>query len=362
MENTKYLKAGDWVQVCSAEEIAKTLDESGALLGLPFMREMSEHCGKRFRVSRRALKTCIEGMGMRWFPNDDVVVLEELRCSGTAHDGCQKACLLFWKELWLNQVDDRLRERLPANNDASVSCEDSRSDPVPRNPGNGADGAMSDAAEGNGYELGGNRFIQATGRIRSAMWHEPDYQTSGGKSYCCQSTQLVKCTKPLRAARRLWLALKDWLIGNFGPFEIMKSFVIPFMNKISEHLMFGVLHPKACRQTPEESMNLQPGEWVEVKPFKEIAISLDAMGCNRGLPFTGYMIPYCKRRLRVKSRVERIILEATGKMREISNTVTLEGAVCESYNCFGGCPRYQNHFWREIWLRRVEPKENGNSE
>jgi hypothetical protein len=31
----------------------------------------------------------------------NAVHLEGLRCYGTAHDGCQAACLLFWKTAWL---------------------------------------------------------------------------------------------------------------------------------------------------------------------------------------------------------------------------------------------------------------------
>ena len=52
------LKAGEWVEVRSREEVYPTLDERGCLENMPFMPEMLESCGKRFRVSKRADKTC----------------------------------------------------------------------------------------------------------------------------------------------------------------------------------------------------------------------------------------------------------------------------------------------------------------
>ena len=54
------LGAGDWVEVRSKEEIFATLDENGHLEGLPFMPQMTQYCGQRFQVFKRAGKTCSE--------------------------------------------------------------------------------------------------------------------------------------------------------------------------------------------------------------------------------------------------------------------------------------------------------------
>jgi hypothetical protein len=51
-------RAGDWVEVRSKEEILKTLDKNGRLEELPFMPQMFDYCGQRFRVYKRARKTC----------------------------------------------------------------------------------------------------------------------------------------------------------------------------------------------------------------------------------------------------------------------------------------------------------------
>ena len=60
------LRAGELVEVSSEDEILATLDERGELDGLPFMPEMLQFCGRRFRVAKQAFKLCdtINGGGM----------------------------------------------------------------------------------------------------------------------------------------------------------------------------------------------------------------------------------------------------------------------------------------------------------
>src|SRR5258707_5611398 len=89
------LRAGDLVEVRSEKEILATLDEQGALDGLPFMPEMLVHCGKRLRVDKRADKTCdtINYSGSRRMY--DTVHLAGTRCDGQSHGGCQAQCRFF---------------------------------------------------------------------------------------------------------------------------------------------------------------------------------------------------------------------------------------------------------------------------
>src|ERR1700752_1335419 len=98
------LRAGEWVQVRSAQEILATLDQRQSLDGLPFMPEMLEYCGKSFRVYKSAHKTCDTVREYVIRRMHATVHLEELRCDGGAHDGCQAGCLLFWKEAWLKRT------------------------------------------------------------------------------------------------------------------------------------------------------------------------------------------------------------------------------------------------------------------
>ena len=93
------------VEVRSEEEILRTLDADGKLDGLPFMPEMLGFCGQRYRVRARAHKACDTIDWQQFRRMESAVHLEELRCDGSAHGGCQAGCLLFWKEAWLRPVE-----------------------------------------------------------------------------------------------------------------------------------------------------------------------------------------------------------------------------------------------------------------
>ena len=99
------LRVGEWVEVRTPEEILATLDKRGRLDGLPFMPEMLDFCGRRFRIFKRSDKTCqyTAGWSIRRMKNS--VFLEAVRCDGAGHDGCQAGCLIFWKEAWLKRLE-----------------------------------------------------------------------------------------------------------------------------------------------------------------------------------------------------------------------------------------------------------------
>ena len=107
MSGRETMRPGDLVRVRSAGEILATLDEDGAVGGIPFMPEMIRHVDRRFRVSKRVEKICwyTPESSSRRLP--DTVLLEELRCDGAAHGGCQAECRIYWKEAWLERVDDK---------------------------------------------------------------------------------------------------------------------------------------------------------------------------------------------------------------------------------------------------------------
>ena len=132
---SRKLRAGDLVEIRSAEEIAATLGPDATLDALPFMPEMLRHCGQRVRVSKRSHKSCdtINKTGNRRM--DRTVHLEDLRCDGSAHGGCQAGCLLFWKEEWLRPVSDASpvaptpRAQPRRSRDSSARRQASRSEP-----------------------------------------------------------------------------------------------------------------------------------------------------------------------------------------------------------------------------------------
>jgi len=105
----------------------------------------------------------------------------------------------------------------------------------------------------------------------------------------------------------------------------------------------------------EEVLNLEPGEIVEVKSEEEIGKTLDTRGSHKGLLFLPEMREYCGKRFRVFKRLERMMIESTGEVRRVKNTVLLEGLVCDGSR-HHGCDRSCFFFWREIWLRRLKDK------
>jgi hypothetical protein len=305
------LRAGDWVQVCSPEEIAQTLDENGMLDGLPFMPEMMEWCGKKARVARRAEKTCIEYAGgnykIREFVNDNTVVLEGLRCSGKEHGGCQRACLLFWKTSWLRKTQG----------DVTVIADD---------------GSKSDDL-----------------RAKLKTMASPT-------RYICQSTELARATRPFTRASMLFKCLLDIQSGGRGVFEMAKLVLVPLWRKATRRFRRRGLTGNLSR-TPVGDLALQPGDWVRIKPNSQIVKTLDGRGRNRGLIWDYGMDHHGKQVFQVRTRLDRMISEVNGEMRRVEATVILEGLTCMCSNVLGGCPRLDYTYWREVWLERVNAEE-----
>jgi hypothetical protein len=87
--------------------------------------------------------------------------------------------------------------------------------------------------------------------------------------------------------------------------------------------------------------------------MRRIVQTLDHKARNRGLHFTPDMARSCSRAQTVEARLEKIIVDGTGEMRQVCNTVYLDGSYCGcSHVAFGGCPRQEFSYWREIWLER----------
>jgi hypothetical protein len=108
--------------------------------------------------------------------------------------------------------------------------------------------------------------------------------------------------------------------------------------------------------TPSGTLDLQPGERVQLKNVEEIRETLNERGENRGLVFPPELGAYCGGEYSVLKRVPRFINERTGEMREMIDTVLLEGVVCDgAYH--RGCPRANHFMCREVWLRRVLPPQ-----
>jgi hypothetical protein len=300
---------GDWVEVRSREQILATLDRDGNLDGLPFMPEMAGHCGRRHRVQAVMTKICGGGEGMRAVLGEPLLLLDGLRCDGTSHGLCSRACTLLWRPAWL----------LPS-------------------PG---------APEG----------AHRQGDDARADW--PYRTQEEGGAYVCQATALPNATLWISTAEKVKRALDDVRSGEWSFGSLVAVYAQTLSHRAAALLrrLWGAIGGR--RPTPVESLALRPGEWVQVKRLTEILATLDRHNRNRGLEFSRYMIPFCGGTYRVSARMENFIDERTGTLRKLQNTVLLEGVSCGGETTSGPCRRAEYLYWREIWLRRVgaPPKE-----
>lgn len=340
-------RAGDWVEVRSKEEILATLDKNGRLDELPFMPQMLQFCGNRFKVYKRAHKTCdtVNPVAGRRVAN---AVHLELRCDGAAYGGCQAECLLFWKEDWLKPVDE----------------------------GQGSSGAS-------------NKLPVSGKAAASALCTEQDVwdgvgskdQSTGEMRYTCQATLLPNYTTPLKwwDARQY---VEDYFSGNVGLGRILSGALYATYYNLTlakrrklgqparwlydqfQSLIGGIPFPRRKgtiapgQPTPVTNLNIQPGEFVRVKSYKEILDTLDGV-TNRGMSFDAELVPFCGRVYKVRTRVERFVNENTGKLSTLKTpALILEGVWCEARysNCRMFCPRSIYSWWREIWVERVDGK------
>jgi hypothetical protein len=284
---------------------------------------MLQHCNKRFRVYKSAHKTCdtIELYVIRRMSN--AVHLDELRCDGAAHGGCQAACLIFWKEAWLKRVP----------------------------PGDTQETPLLEP------EVSVDALYRDTVAAADPPSVEPRYR--------CQATDLLKATSQVRRRER-WMPqfyVKDLTSGNvkvadfvwYGLRAALNAFTLKGFGRRFPH-MRGL----AKDRTPTANLNLQAGELIQVRSKSEIMQTLTPQFKNRGLWFDVEMVPFCDSTFRVLRRVERIIDEKTGRMIVLPNPcLMLEGVVCSGHHSAARmfCPRAIYPYWREVWLKRVEPSD-----
>jgi hypothetical protein len=322
------LRVGDLVEVRSAEEILSTLDADGKCDALPFMPEMLAHCGRRFRVSARAYKACdtIDWRQLRKM--ESAVHLEDLRCDGSSHGGCQAGCLLYWKDAWLKRVDSSGSDESgepPAKAPSDVTAEALLAHAV-----------RADSADGEPvYSCQATELLRAT--TRTLKWWEPEQYVEDIRS--------GNATVPN--------VLRGLLVGFFNKFQQVNARVLPRFCLIHDCKPYPFVLGRAKDGQNGERLELQPGDLVEVKSKEEIFATLDERDRNRGLRFDSEMLHYCGMQARVLRRVEHIIDEQTGKMIHIKgDCIILEGVVCTG-TYHRSCPRRIFPYWREAWLKRV---------
>ena len=238
----------------SPAAITHTLDENGSLDGLPFMPEMAEMCGQRFRVMRQAEKTCFEvshgAYTTREFLNNDVFLLKGLRCSGTTHDGCQRLCAIFWKRAWLKKVEEG--HASPAFSPCEMALLTKK---------------LKTKSSATRY------FCQSTAARES-------YPT--GTHQAQEHHRKIPSRHTIRRCGRL---------GNDPAFDRA------FRQKNEESVFRQTSIAWNLAKDPRRNPALQPGEIVEIKTIEEMQATLDGDGRNRGLICDLELRKFCGRNI-----------------------------------------------------------------
>ncbi|MCC6365716.1 MAG: hypothetical protein IT165_19555 [Bryobacterales bacterium] len=345
---TAQFKVGDWVEVRSKEEILTTLDRNGQLDGMPFMPEMFAYCGKRFRVYKRAHKTCDTVFPTRGRRVERTVHLET-RCDGSGHGGCQAGCLIFWKEAWLKPVVDNAADTHHCDVLVTLPQVASRTWCGENDVWRSAETSGAAGAEPT-YHCQATRLPYATSHLD--WWDVRQYI----EDYQSGNVRLVQMFQALVYA--CYYSLSQAGIGLGPPMR--------WLYNTCHSLWGGPQFPRTSgtipdgKPTPSTALDLQPGELVRVKSHEEILATLTVGSKNRGLLWDAEMVPYCGGTYRVLKRVTRIINENTGKMQDMKTPcIILDSVICQAKysGCRTFCPRGIYPYWREIWLERVQPSQ-----
>lgn len=318
MHGERPLRPGDLVRVRSASEILATLDEDGTVEGIPFMPEMLTHVDKHYKVSKRIEKICwyTAESSSRRLPG--TLFLEELRCDGAAHGGCQAECRIYWKEAWVDRVE-------------------------PGTPEHRSDDESLDRLRA---------FVVERTRTTKA------FETGREEVFRCQITESLGASEPLQP-REWGQYVAEVRSGNVGIVRFLRVFVRMNIWRVAHRLGRTPDLPKVAGadRVDGETLDLRAGEIVEVRPLHEIGATLDDNLKHRGLRYSEELTPACGKRFRVKNRVDRLIDENTGRMIELKNDcIVLEGFVCSGDRSPSSlfCPREAYPLFREAWLRRVD--------
>jgi hypothetical protein len=100
------LQPGELVRIKSKAEIMATLNKDLRNRGLGFEEEMARHCGRQARVLRRVDRCIDESTGRMLQMQNPCIVLDGIMCEGAYNANCPRSIYAFWREIWLDRVED----------------------------------------------------------------------------------------------------------------------------------------------------------------------------------------------------------------------------------------------------------------
>ncbi|HEX4812921.1 MAG TPA: hypothetical protein VFV66_09235 [Nonomuraea sp.] len=100
------LQPGELVRIKSRREIVATLNHERLNRGLGFEEEMARHCGRTARVVARVERCLDERTGELLLMKNPCITLESVFCEGAYSVNCPRQFLPFWREIWLERVEE----------------------------------------------------------------------------------------------------------------------------------------------------------------------------------------------------------------------------------------------------------------
>ena len=215
--------------------------------------------------------------GMRKFPAEDVVLLEGLRCSGAHHDGCQKACTIFWREAWLRKVE-------------GLGTFQSSVDPE------------------------GSKWLRA--RLKTS---------SGPKTYFCQASEILNATRELSHWERFGKCFSEFAQATAVSWKWRSASAYGCSGRSGR--CCSALRPR--KPKVDSSRKPESAVW-RVDRNQAASTSITETLNDKGIQPRPVLHPghgtVMRREVQVKRKLEKIIVDGTGEMRQMRNTVFLEGS------------------------------------
>ncbi len=100
------LQEGDLVKVRPIHEIVQTLNFRQKLGGCFFLEDMENFCDREFLVEKK-VGYFFDELAYKIYKTSDVVLLQGVGCTGNlplVKYTCNRSCLYFWKEAWLEKI------------------------------------------------------------------------------------------------------------------------------------------------------------------------------------------------------------------------------------------------------------------
>jgi hypothetical protein len=134
----------------------------------------------------------------------------------------------------------------------------------------------------------------------------------------------------------------------------------PFMTPFLLPLVRSIIDEKPKKPTIKRHLefeandDLKPGDLVQIRSEQEIRSTLNKDNIFKGLGVMPEMAKFYGKEFRVFKKINKIMVEATGELRQIkSPTYLLDGVFCDG-EYHKNCDRSCFLLWKREWLKKVK--------